>query len=296
MGYRGVARVQPRSARTVTIGLIIKAPKGDAPEVNRFYAPVMTGVEEMCRARGVDLLFASMPVDDTYHPLEVPRLVSDRGCSGLVVIGTHLSSGTAAMLEGGPPVVLVDAYAEDRDLDSVVSDNVGGARVAVDHLRALGHREIVLVGTQPDAFPSILQRRRGYLEAIAEAGLRSHLVDASHIQPMLAAEATVGYLATHPEVTAAFCSNDEVACAVIEAVRRTGAEMPRRLSVVGFDDVDMARFVSPQLTTLAVDKVGMGRMAVNLLLHRLEHRGDAPIQALLRPRLVERASAVPRAG
>ncbi|MFN8623072.1 MAG: LacI family DNA-binding transcriptional regulator [Chloroflexota bacterium] len=292
MGYRSSARTAPRPARPVTVGLLIKAPPGDAPEVNRFYAPVMTGVEELCRLRGLDLRLAALPVDADYHPLEVPRLVSDRSCDGLIVLGAQLSSGTAALLADGPPVVLVDAYADDRELDSVVSDNVGGARAAVEHLIGRGHRAIALAGTRTDSFPSIRGRRRGYLEAMEAAGLAPRLIDATHSDPDAAAAAVLADLAAHPGTTAVFCSNDEVACATIQAAARAGIDVPGRLSVVGFDDIDLARYVAPQLTTLAVDKVGMGRLAVVLLLHRLEFPDAAPAQAQLMPRLVERDSVI----
>jgi DNA-binding LacI/PurR family transcriptional regulator len=290
LGYRGVTRSAGRRARQVTVGLIIKAPHGDAPEINRFYAPVMTGIEEICRIREVDLLFAAMPVDDQYYPLEVPRLVTERSTDGLIVVGAHLSHGTTALLEDGPPAILVDAYAEDVAFDSVVSDNVGGARAAMEHLIGRGHREIVLVGSQPDSFPSILQRRRGYEQAMAEAELTPRYVDVAHVPPEAAATGALQYLATHPEVSAAFCCNDAVAVALIQGAQRAGIDVPGKLSVVGYDDIDLARFVSPQLTTMAVDKLGMGRLAVTLLLHRLEFAQAAVVQALIRPRLVERGS------
>ena len=290
LGYRGISRTTARRARQVTVGLIIKAPHGDAPGVNRFYAPVMAGIEEICRIREVDLLFAAMPVDAQYYPLEVPRLVTERSCDGLIVIGAHLSHGTTALLEDGPPAILVDAYAEDLAFDSVVSDNVGGARVVVEHLISRGHREIAIVGSRPDSFPSILQRRRGYEQAIGEAGLRPHFVDVAHVPPEAAAPVALAYIAEHPEVTAAFCCNDDVAVALIQAAQAAGIDIPGALSVAGYDDIDLARFVTPQLTTMAVDKLGMGRLAVTLLLHRLEFGQSAMTQAFIRPRLVDRAS------
>ena len=290
LGYHGVSRAGGRRSRKLTIGLIIKAPVGDAPEVNRFYAPVMTGIEEICRIREVDLLFAAMPVDDEYYPIEVPRLVTERSCDGLIVVGAHLSRGTATLLEDGPAAILVDAYTEDLAFDSVVSDNVGGARAAVDHLIEHGHREIALVGSRPDSFPSILQRRLGYQQAMNEAELKPHFVDASHTSPEAAAAAGVEYIAAHPTVSAAFCCNDDVAIGLIEAAQRAGIDVPGALSVVGYDDIDPARFVSPRLTTMAVDKLGMGRLAVTLLLHRLEFAEAAISQTFIRPHLVERGS------
>lgn len=290
LGYRSGPRSGTRRAHQTTVGLIIKAPHGDAPEVNRFYAPVMAGIEEVCRIREVDLLFAAMPVDDQYYPLEVPRLLTERTCDGLIVVGAHLSRGTTAIMEDGPPSILVDAYAEDVAFDCVFSDNVAGARAAVEHLIANGHREICIVGSRPDSFPSIVQRRRGYEQAIAEAELRPHYVDTTYAPPESAAAAAIRYLAAHPDVTAAFCCNDAVAVALIQAAQQAGTDVPGRLSVVGYDDIDLARFVSPQLTTMAVDKLGMGRLAVTLLLHRMEFGEAAVTQAFTRPRLVERGS------
>jgi len=290
LGYRVGTRSSVRRGHQTTVGLVIKAPHGDAPEANRFYAPVMTGIEEICRIREVDLLFAAMPVDDEYYPLEVPRLLSERTCDGLIVVGAHLSRGTAAMMEDGPPSILVDAYAEDVAFDCVVSDNLAGARAAVEHLIANGHRDICLVGSRPDSYPSILQRRRGYEQAITEAELPTHYVDVAYAPPEAAAAAAIRYLEAHPEVTAAFCCNDAVAVALIQAARPAGIDVPGRLSLVGYDDIDLARYVSPQLTTMAVDKLGMGRLAVTLLLHRMEFGEAAMTQAFIRPRLVERGS------
>lgn len=290
LGYRSVGRSAGRRMQPITLGMVIKAPQGDVPEVNSFYAPIMAGVEAVCREREADLLFAHMPVDDEYHPLEVPRLVTERACDGLIVIGAHLSRGTAALLEDGPPAVLVDAYAEDAALDAVVSDNAAGARTAVEHLIARGHRSICLVGTRPDSFPSMTQRRRAYEAVIAEAGLQPHFVDTPHVPPEMAAEAAIGYLEQHPEVTAVFCANDAVAVAFIDAAHRVSIDVPGQVSVVGYDDIDLARHVSPPLTTMAVDKLGMGRLAVALLLHRMELPDGHVVQASLRPRLVERRS------
>jgi LacI family transcriptional regulator len=290
LGYRPVAGGSRQHQKPLTIGLVIKAVHGDSPEANRFYAPVMAGIEESCRAHAMNLMLATMPVDDHYHPIEVPRLVTDRTCDGLIVVGAHLSLATAEILRGAPPAVLVDAYSEDDAFDSVATDNVGGARIAVEHLVGGGHREIAILGTGPQAFPSILQRRRGYEQVIAEHGLACHYIDAPYWPPESAAAVGVDFLQAHPEISAVFCANDAVAIALLQAARQAGISVPGRLSVVGFDDIDLARFVSPALTTMAVDKVAMGRIAVTLLAHRLELEKECITQTLVRPQLMDRES------
>jgi DNA-binding LacI/PurR family transcriptional regulator len=186
--------------------------------------------------------------------------------------------------------VLVDAYSEDDSFDSVATDNVGGARLAVEHLISRGHVNIAILGTEPTSFPSILHRRRGYEQVIAEAGLTPRYIDCPYWPPEEAAFAGIEYLRKHPDTTAIFCANDAVSVALLQAARQAGIAVPGRISVVGFDDIDLAGFVSPGLTTMAVDKVGMGRIAVTLLAHRLEVGKDCVTQTLVRPTLVLRES------
>jgi LacI family transcriptional regulator len=290
LGYHPPAGLARKRQKPLTIGLVIKAVNGDSPEANRFYAPVMAGIEESCRRHKMDLMLATMPVDQHYYPIEVPRIVTDRTCDGLIVVGAHLSQATAEILRDAPPVVLVDAYAEDDAFDSVAADNIGGSRTAVEHLVAQGHREIAMLGTEVGAFPSILQRRRGYEQVVDELGLVRHYIDTPYWPPESAADAGVAYLRAHTEVTAVFCANDAVAVALLQAARQSGIAVPDNVSVMGFDDIDLASFVSPALTTMAVDKIGMGRIAVTLLTHRLELEKDFVTQTLVRPQLVVRQS------
>ncbi len=289
LGYHPLAGVSRQHQKPRTVGLVINAFE-DPPEANRFYAPVIAGIEESCRSHNMDLMLATMPVDQHFYPLEVPRIVTDRTCDGLIVAAAHLSSATAEILRGAPPVVLVDAYSEDDLFDSVDTDNIGGARCAVEHLVAMGHREIAVLGTEPQAFPSILQRRRGYEQVIAEAGLIPHFIDTLYWKAEKAAAAGLEYLQANPGITAVFCANDAVAVALLQAARQAGIAIPDQVSVVGFDDIDLAAFVSPALTTMAVDKVGMGRIAVTLLSHRLDVDKECVTQTLIKPQLVERES------
>jgi DNA-binding LacI/PurR family transcriptional regulator len=290
LGYSPSARSarQPRKPRT--IGLFVKSVQGGSPETDRFYAPVMAGIEEGCRALRLNLMFSTLQVDQQYFPREIPRLVTDHTCDGLVVVGIQFSEAAAAVFRTAPPAVLVDGYSQDGGFDSVTVDNIGGASVAVEHLIALGRRNIAILGTEPQVFPSILERRVGYERAVAASGLASHYIDAPYLHPDIAAEAGVAYVRAHPEVDAVFCSNDAVALAFLRAARESGISVPERLSVVGFDNIEASSFVSPALTTMDVDKVGMGRIAVNVLLHRLEFQDECITQTLIRPTLVERQS------
>ena len=290
LGYRPSAGVSRSRQKPLTIGLMIKTAPGFAPEANPFYAPVVAGIEASCRTHDMNLMFASLPVDEYNYPIEVPPIITDRTCDGLIVVGAHLSQATAEILQAASPAVLVDAYSEAYAFDSVETDNVGGARTAVEHLVSRGHRNIAILATEPQAFPSILHRRRGYEQALAEAGLTPHYIDAAYLRWEMAGAVGVDYLKAHPEVSAVFCANDIVAVALLQAARKAGISVPGRLSVVGFDDIYLAEFVSPALTTLAVDKVGMGCLAVTLLARRLELGRGYVTQTFVRPVLLVRES------
>jgi len=291
--YRSPIPVTRQHGRPLTIGLVIKTVQGDSPEANRFYAPVMAGIEESCRMQRMDLMLATMPVDAYYQPLEVPRIATDRTCDGLIIVGVHLPPDMEGILEQSPPSILVDAYADDDAFDSVAPDNLGGARAATRYLLEKGHRNVAILGTEVSAYPSILQRRLGYQQVMAEAGLAAQCIDVPYWHADSAATAGVSFIRSHPEVTAVFCANDAVGVALLQALRLAAIPVPGQVSIIGFDDIDLAGFVTPGLTTMAVDKVGMGRMAVTLLAHRLAVGSDAGVtQTLVRPQLIERESVL----
>jgi DNA-binding LacI/PurR family transcriptional regulator len=233
-------------------------------------------------------MLAIMPVDQFNYPVEVPRGVTDQATDGLIFIGAHFTAETVTLLKDAPPAVLVDGYSDDGAFDSVATDNIAGARTAVEDFVNHGHREIAILGTEPQAFPSILQRRQGYDMAIAAAGLTPHYIDAPYYEHEAAAAAAIKYLKANPEVTAIFCANDLVGVTFVQAARQAGISVPDKVSVIGFDDIDLASFISPPMTTMAVDKAGMGRLAVTLLLHRLDFDEEAVTSTLVRPQLIER--------
>ncbi len=290
MGYQPTSTPFRRSRDPMTVTLVIRA-LPERPTTNVFYGPILSGIEERCRGLDIRLVFGIMPVDERNHPLEVPRLVTDHPTDGLILVGADIGTRWTSLLRvGAVPTVLVDGYAEDNALDTVDIDNASGARTAVRHLMSRGHREIAIVGTAPNAFPSVRERRVAYEQVVCEAGLTPRYVDVPYYDHERAAAAAVQYVTAHPEVTAIFCANDLTAITFMQAARVAGISVPDQVSVVGFDDIDLASIIFPGLTTMAVDKQGMGRLAVTLLLHQLEIGKIAGSTTLVKPTLVERAT------
>lgn len=281
------------SAKITNFGLIIKVGPYDDPHSNIFYTPVMSGIETICRRSRVNLLYTTMPVDEHNNPLELPPLFTEGQVDGILLVGMHLNETMDAFLQQQSfPVVLVDAYTAGHPYDSVVSDNVDGAYQAVRYLIQNGHRHIGIIGSEPDSYPSVQERRQGYLKALQEHALTPYLVDCA-LLPESASVAASALLRKHPEITAIFGCNDEVAIAVMQVATKLGREVPRDLSVIGFDNIALAQHITPPLTTMRIDKMGMGRLAAQLLLNRLEFPEAAKVQTVIHPHLIERQSVRP---
>ena len=129
------------------------------------------------------------------------------------------------------------------------------------------------------------------MQALEDHGISDHYLAECHvIDAREILEATTDLLRSNPQITAIFGVNDETALAVMEVAQDLGRQVPGDLSVIGFDDIDLASCVTPSLTTMHVDKAGMGRLAVHLLVNRASHPEASSVKVVIGPRLIERDS------
>jgi LacI family transcriptional regulator len=281
----------PRKGRLQTIGMVVKTEPSLPARANPFYSHVIIGVEDACRNSGIDLLLSTMPVDDSNRPMGVPQMLVRGAADALLMVGTFVDE-TIGSISGrkAPPVVLVDAYARTECYDAVVSDNFQAAWQVVDYLIRHGHQHIGLVGGEAEAYPSIKQRRGGYLRALREHEISETYLAEFNIMKENGYEATRQLLKKHPQITALFGVNDRVALAAMSAAQDMGKRIPEDISVVGYDDVDFAANAKPPLTTMHVDTVAMGRAAVQMIISRIEHPDSARMTLTIHPTLIERES------
>jgi LacI family transcriptional regulator len=198
------------------------------------------------------------------------------------------------------PVVLLNELDGGDESDSLRVDNRFGARLAVDHLLGLGHRRIALIGG-PESNADALQRRRGYREALAAGGVEPdpalELPGDFREESGFAAGGRLAAL--EPRPTAVFAANDAMAIGCLAALRDRGVRVPEALSLVGFDDVPMARYVKPALTTVRVPIAEVGARAMRRLLEVTAGAdGGTPLHQVIVPTLSIRDStaAARRAG
>lgn len=196
----------------------------------------------------------------------------------------------------GVPFVLVDAYPPDTEMDYVVSDNLEGGRLLVEHLARMGHRRIGYVSRLIDR-TSLRDRQAGFLQGMVTHRLSlvaEQVVTLTHAGEAALAEiprVMEHFLALVPRLTALCFSNDDLALAAVEYLRTKGIQVPRDLSVVGYDNVDRSKYGPVSLTTVQQDFYGMGKVAGEIISERLNGAGNGrPSQLSLKPELVVRES------
>lgn len=279
---------RPCATKIETIGLLIKHDFGLVWDTNPFYSRIQLGVTNTCQRYNISLMVANIEVDASNHPVQWPAMINQQQIDGLIMAGAFIDD-TVQMVQRKSelPIVLVDSYAPNLRCDSIVTDNIGGARKAVTHLIEHGHTRIGLAGWNPLSPPSIHQRKRGYLEALSESGLEPFIAE-TELSRAGGQMAAWKLLKSEKPVTAMFCCNDETAIGALSAIREMGLNIPRNVSVIGFDNIDLAGETIPPLTTIHVHKSWMGSLGVQALIERVRNPLQPKITTVLATDLIVR--------
>jgi LacI family transcriptional regulator, galactose operon repressor len=206
----------------------------------------------------------------------IADLVNGAAADGVVFVSATLGSPLPGR-PGGVPVVLVNRYLDDVEVDTVISDNVRGGRLVAEALLELGHRRIALIAG-PDNTTTSRDRERGFRGQLEESGaaLDETLRRVGQFSHHSGYQWCLDLLASQPRPTAVFAANDVMAFGALDAARRVGVRVPGELSIVGFDDIDMAGWEGFNLTTVRQPVAEMGRAAAQLLIERVESGDGGP--------------------
>ena len=218
---------------------------------------------------------------------------------GLVLDAQRLTTADLLTASSRVPTVLLGERVYDGPYDHVVLDNVAAARLATEHLIALGRRRIAVIGRQEHPTSNAPQMRlRGYLDALDVAGLAADprlQASTSKWRHASGAAAMRALLALPEPPDAVFCFSDVLGIGAISVLHQAGLRIPDDVAVIGFDDVDDAQYTVPPLTSIAPDKAEIGRLAVELLIQRITGVRAGPPQRFEPPfRLMPRQSTVGR--
>ena len=285
------ASIAVHHERLNTLGMLVKTEPDLLPPSNPFYSRVIAGVDEACKALGLNLLFSMLPVDEYNRPQKLPPFIKDNMVDGFLMVGTFLDETISTILEEWTvPIVLVDGYSDTERYDMVVSDNFGASYQAVEYLINKGHSHIAMIGGEPDCYPSLRDRRHGYTRALKGYGVENLYYANFNITKSRGEDEIAQLLKNNPQITALFAINDNVAVSAIQTIQKMGLRVPEDMSVVGYDDTILATTVIPKLTTMQVDTIAMGQGAAHLVSLRM-HRPDAKrVTLMVHPQLIERES------
>jgi LacI family transcriptional regulator len=270
--------------RTSTIGLLLE------DVANPFSSALHRAVEDTARRQGT-LVFAGSSDADPEREQELLAAFLSHQVDGLIVVPSGRDHSGLLSERGrvGTPVIFVDRPAAHLVADSVTADNRGGAREAVAHLAAYGHRRIAFLGDLRSIWTAA-ERHVGYVEGLAAAGIPYHpQLVRQDFQTIEAAEgAALDLLGSASPPTAFFTGQNLITLGAIRALRQHGLQ--HRVALVGFDDLLIADLLEPAVSIIAQDPATLGRRAAQLLFARLS--GDhSPAQHVVVPtRLVPRGS------
>jgi DNA-binding LacI/PurR family transcriptional regulator len=289
LGYRpnAVARslVQRRS---FTVGVVV------SDLHNLFFAEILDGIGALASRCGYRALIATGQRDPSSEAAALEMLLQLR-TDGLILAGAVVSAEVVRAASRSVPVALVTSAIRVSGVDTVGTDDVRGARLAVEHLAGLGHRRIGLIDGGRGA--GAAERRRGYEEAMRGLGLEQQVrVAAGDFTEEGGYRGARQLLEGGQRPTAICAGNDLAAVGALNAIEEAGLQVPADVSVVGYDNTALAALRHVSLTTVHQPRREIGEQAMALLLRRIERPRSRATRLLLKPSLVVRSTAAPPPG
>lgn len=265
---------------------------------NYFWSHILHGVESEASKHNIKVTYRSISALQN-NPDLLTTTIYEMKLGGILLVGPTEIETVRLLQSTGIPLVLLDHYVPGTD--AVLGRNFEGAKSAVEYLISMGHRQIAFIGgpflegTGPIPINrgyTIERRAEGYRMALANAGLEIpyELYEAANFSADGGYEACKRMLTKNLPFSAIFCANDEMAIGAMKALREAGLSVPEDVSLVGFDDIDLAAHLVPALTTVRVEKEVMGSIALKRLLSLMSDPDPVCITSTMDVELVIRDS------
>ena len=279
-----------KAKTTATIGLLVPN------SLNPYFAELARGIEDYCERNGYCVILCNSD-DNPEKQRSYLRVLLEKRIDGLIVASAGGDIGLAQGLAGvKTPMVIVDRGLDGVDADLVRIDHEYGAYLATRHLLELGHRDIATIGG-PSSTSVAQMRQAGFCRALKEAGItvRPERMLESDFTSTGGYNAAATLLESNPP-SAIFAGNDMIGIGVLRAAAERNVRVPSELSVIGFDDIQMRRYVYPALTTVGQSILQLGEMAAEVLLRRIATPSLVTDQRIVTPSIVLRESTAPLSG
>lgn len=253
------------TSRTQTLGVLLPDLYGE------FFSELIHGIDVTARREGYHIL-VSRSWEGRTEIEEAVRAMRGR-VDGLLLMSPHIDADSLLHVPAGLPVVMLCSPSKGTDVDSVIIQNFPGARDMVAHLISFGHRRIAIIKGATGNHDAA-ERLRGYRAALKDAGLTADKSlerdgDFTEAGGYAAARALMA-LETRP--TAIFAANDSMAIGALSALREAGVRVPEEVAVAGFDDIPLAHYMDPPLSSVRVPISDLGARAVEILLDRITNK------------------------
>lgn len=244
------------TGKSSTIGLVLRQ-STDQVFADAFLMRVMVGIEQAVAPHGFHVLLK--PIDPS-HPDSYSQLINENHVDGIILSGPRQDDKDILRYRSdGFPVMMMGQLA-DSGIPFVDVNAVDGAASATRHLIDLGHRRIAMITNAPLEYTSAQQRRQGFLQALEQANLSpdEHLIQQGAFTPASGYQAMTDLLKASELPTAVFIASDVVAVGAMRAIKKAGLRIPQDIALVGFDDIPMAAYFDPPLTTIRLPAYELG--------------------------------------
>ena len=278
------------SKQTMIIGVII--PKIEQMFLDNYIAQILSGITDVALQNNYRIMLC--PIAPKWNQsTEYINLARSGLFDGLILVKTRLDDPNIEVLaKSNFPFILVNHKKYSKNINFVDSRNIEGAKMAIHYLYELGHRYIAFVaGSMFET--NGRDRLKGYKDAMKNYGLEydDNWIVFGDFNKEKAYQESKKLLNTEKRPTAIFCSDDYMAIGVIENIKEKGLSVPKDIAVVGFDDIELAAYVKPALTTIRQPMYELGKTSSQALLNLISGKQKTPLQKLLDVKLIKRESA-----
>ncbi len=278
------------SGSTHIIGFVVRQSPTQA-FADHFLPQVLHGLSQAANAQGYHVLIEPIPLEN--NDGAYLRLLHERHADGIVLSGPRSDDTELLKIHAEGAAIVLLGQLPGSHIAFVDVDNIGGAQMATQHLVERGHKRIGLITNAQPAYTASAARLFGYQQALAAAGVDfdDALVRYGNFTPESGYQAMSELLDLQPRLSAVFVASDTVALGALQAIRHRGLQIPQDLALVGFDDIPLAGFLDPPLTTIRLPAFGLGWGAAEMLIRLINGEEVIEKGVLLEMELIVRESS-----
>ncbi|QNU67452.1 LacI family DNA-binding transcriptional regulator [Ruminiclostridium herbifermentans] len=258
-----------------------------------FFSYIQLGIEDEARRNNLNTIIHYY--DENDEVFGMPNCIKEGMISGIITLGRNSPKTIKSINSYNLPVIMVDNYFDNLPMDCILTDNHCGGYLATEYLIECGHTKIGFIG-DVSLSVSFYDRYQGYTKALKEYNLEMNEgysvldkglgnLSSEEVEKIISEVKSKEGLPT-----AYVCCNDAQAIVTMKAMKNMNISIPNKVSIIGFDDIETARNMTPELTTMKVEKELMGKIAVRKLLERIDGGTGIPQKVLLSASLVKRES------